>query len=433
MLSGTAIEKLGKRIASNTGPISEEDLTLLQEYRKSFKEPLANVFDELRKMATKVDSQCIVTYRIKRINTIIRKLKRFKDNTKGSMSLNTIGDIAGCRCIITSKDESAIYKIKDLLVKKYGEEIYSERHDYILNPKPDGYRSMHLYVKDSVTKRKVEIQIRTTRHHNWATLVEIVDVLFNTRIKEGDESNELRRFLYLFSKKENLDMLEKKELIKIEDSYKIYQKMCDLFAKNYLHIRKQWISRTKGGDFYVIEAGRDFKPTIDSYHNYIEAENAYYEKYVANRDSNIVLTYIPHAKFKQISTAYSNYILTVHSFFYDYKSFIEEQVLSNIQEKKGWKIWTSLKIYRKNVIIYIKTLQEELIELTKSYQDNSIKKNHKKEWEQDIIEEIKNWRNGTNTFIKKQLKAIEHNRLYFWLIRHQFKLLSKEINKQNKK
>ena len=46
--------------------------------------------------------------------------------------------------------------------------------------KDSGYRSIHIYVKDHQTQKPIEIQIRNKEQHNWATLVEIVDLLYGT-------------------------------------------------------------------------------------------------------------------------------------------------------------------------------------------------------------------------------------------------------------
>ena len=85
--------------------------------------------------------------------------------------------------------------------------------------------------------RKVEIQLRTIEQHNWATLVEIVDLIYGTKIKEGKIDNkDLKYFLYLFSKKNDLLKKEIKDLISIEQKSRIYEKMCNVFSKNFLKI-----------------------------------------------------------------------------------------------------------------------------------------------------------------------------------------------------
>ena len=103
-MTNKEINKLGDRIAyaQSVALVHRNDLDLLQEFRKTYIDPLAKTFNRLLLLAGKVDKGAIVTYRIKRINTIIRKLQRFKDNPNGEMKLSRMWDIAGCRCILST-------------------------------------------------------------------------------------------------------------------------------------------------------------------------------------------------------------------------------------------------------------------------------------------------------------------------------------------
>ena len=175
------IERLGERIGASA-TISPGDLDLLQQYRQSFQTPISQVFNYLLKAARKIDKDCIVTYRIKRIDTIVEKLHRFHDDPNGKMKLSRMWDIAGCRCIIHSPDYVKLYKLLQEIENEYGPNI--KETDYVKWPKPSGYRSIHIYVKDKQTQKPIEIQIRNIELHNWATLVEIVDLLYETKNKE---------------------------------------------------------------------------------------------------------------------------------------------------------------------------------------------------------------------------------------------------------
>ena len=173
-------KRLGERIRSNPLNISEDDYLALQELRLTYKEPLAIVFKAIERAAYKVDPNCICTYRIKRIESIISKLIRFPH-----MQVNRAEDIAGCRCIMTNTEN--VYKLFNKLQKimdRLSLEITGAVHDYIEKPKDSGYRSIHLNVRLKGDKRVVEIQLRALEHHNWATLVEITDLLFCTKLKE---------------------------------------------------------------------------------------------------------------------------------------------------------------------------------------------------------------------------------------------------------
>src|SRR5690625_4081836 len=85
-----------------------------------------------------------VSSRLKSPESILNKLQR-KDL---DMSLKTIKgnilDIAGIR--ITCSFESDIYTISEMISRQKDVEVL-ELKDYVKNPKPNGYRSLHLIVR----------------------------------------------------------------------------------------------------------------------------------------------------------------------------------------------------------------------------------------------------------------------------------------------
>jgi putative GTP pyrophosphokinase len=84
-----------------------------------------------------------------------------------------IFDVAGVRVICSYVDD--IYEITQALLKQ-GDITRISQKDYIANPKPNGYRSMHLIISvpvfftDHMKHIKVEVQIRTIAMDFWATL-----------------------------------------------------------------------------------------------------------------------------------------------------------------------------------------------------------------------------------------------------------------------
>ena len=82
-------------------------------------------------------------------------------------------DIAGVRIICNYIDD--IYRMADLLIHQQDIELV-EQKDYIKNPKPNGYRSLHLVVRVPVFLSShtesvpVEVQIRTIAMDFWASL-----------------------------------------------------------------------------------------------------------------------------------------------------------------------------------------------------------------------------------------------------------------------
>ena len=137
--SHKSIDKLGKRLALDE---KDEDISLLQEYRKTFELPLQNVFSVLSQLK---EIDCIYASRIKRLDSIIRKLRRFENNSANpgkKMVLSRMVDIAGCRCIIESDDLKKQKKIAKQIRTKLN--VVNCR-DY-LKGKESGYRAIHLYV-----------------------------------------------------------------------------------------------------------------------------------------------------------------------------------------------------------------------------------------------------------------------------------------------
>jgi ppGpp synthetase/RelA/SpoT-type nucleotidyltranferase len=173
-LTNGEINRLGESIRNN-GYASNEELKKLQEFRISFSEPLFRVFNKIRILSNSINKESIVAFRLKRISTIINKIER-----ENEMKLSRMGDIAGIRCIFN--DESEVYKAFELFCKKY--EISGEPKNYIKKPKEIGYKAIHIYVVDKVSKKRIEIQIKTIKQHNWATLVEITDLLYRLRLKK---------------------------------------------------------------------------------------------------------------------------------------------------------------------------------------------------------------------------------------------------------
>ncbi len=84
-----------------------------------------------------------------------------------------ISDIAGVRVICSFLDD--VYMLADALLKQ-DDVTLIERKDYISNPKPNGYRSLHIIVSVPIffakekKNMKIEIQLRTIAMDCWASL-----------------------------------------------------------------------------------------------------------------------------------------------------------------------------------------------------------------------------------------------------------------------
>lgn len=114
-----------------------------------------------------------ITSRIKSPQSIQKKLEKLGSVFDTKSVMENITDIAGIRVICHYIEE--VYLIADLLSKQ--DDIKVLRcSDYIKEPKPSGYRSLHLVVSVPVFlsegKRMVpvEVQIRTIAMDFWASL-----------------------------------------------------------------------------------------------------------------------------------------------------------------------------------------------------------------------------------------------------------------------
>ena len=111
--------------------------------------------------------------RLKSRLSIIEKMQR-KDLEFTTENIEQhLNDIAGVRVICSYVDD--IYSIAEALIRQNDIELI-EKKDYISNPKPNGYRSLHLivsvpvYFAESTKRVKAEIQIRTIAMDFWASL-----------------------------------------------------------------------------------------------------------------------------------------------------------------------------------------------------------------------------------------------------------------------
>ena len=429
MLTKGEIDRLGKRIGAST-VVSSDDMLLLQEYRQTFKDPISRVFSFVIESARKIDRQCIVTYRIKRIDTIMEKLRRYQGNENGSMNLSRMWDIAGCRCILNSSNQDKLYQLQKVILKEFGQD--SKINDHIANPKDSGYRSLHIYVKDKETQKPVEIQIRNKEQHNWATLVEIVDLLYGTKNKEQGASGPLGRFLFLFSNAKNLSDEEFSEMLQIERKKKVFEKMSGVLSRNYINIRRQWLKQKTKGGFFVITANKK-SSKIESYRSFEEAEAVYYKKYLANQDANIVLTHLRYPDFEQISMAYSNYVLAMHAFFDDYRVLLSEKIIECIKEERYVRFMKCFHVYNSNVRCHFENLSLEINSIKDCEKDASISKNQINNWVREIKTRIALWFKETNDFLNSLGRVTERYGFKEWIVKNRIRSLGKAISKGQKK
>ena len=111
--------------------------------------------------------------RLKSPQSILEKLRRKGVPFNVEAARANLNDIAGVRVICNYIED--IYSVADLLTAQ-DDVTLIKRKDYIKEPKPNGYRSLHLvietpvYLSDSKELVNVEVQIRTIAMDFWASL-----------------------------------------------------------------------------------------------------------------------------------------------------------------------------------------------------------------------------------------------------------------------
>ena len=111
--------------------------------------------------------------RIKSYNSLLKKIRRKNIPLNLQAIEENLKDIAGVRVICSFPDD--IYKLAESFLKQ-DDITLIERKDYIKNPKPSGYRSLHLIVQVPIflqNEKKmvnVEVQFRTIAMDFWASL-----------------------------------------------------------------------------------------------------------------------------------------------------------------------------------------------------------------------------------------------------------------------
>lgn len=125
--------------------------------------------------------------RLKSPESIIKKLIRKNLSFSIESIRENIKDIAGLRIICPFITD--VYKIGQMIEKQKDIELV-ERKDYIKQPKPNGYQSLHLIIKipvfmsDRVEMVFVELQIRTIAMDFWASLEHKIYYKYDKEIPE---------------------------------------------------------------------------------------------------------------------------------------------------------------------------------------------------------------------------------------------------------
>ena len=198
--SRSQIIKAGKIIRNSDSSTEQitEATQIIDNWRAAHSYPLHVIYIHLRRLAGG-NSNIIVAERLKRLDSIVNKLKR-----EPNMSLWTMQDLGGCRFIVPTLEEVYTY------ANKYQNSRIRHKHiqtyDYIRNPKKSGYRSLHIVYQFQSDKKStynknmlVELQFRTRLQHLWATAVETMGLFTKQALKAGAGDTDIKRFFAVIS------------------------------------------------------------------------------------------------------------------------------------------------------------------------------------------------------------------------------------------
>ena len=172
------IETLDNLLGDNAGNIIEEAkpyLVLMMQYRCAIME----VETKLKVLDAEFSQEFnrnpfeSIKSRLKSPVSISEKLRRKGFAVTVENIEKYLKDVAGVRVICAFPDD--IYRLAALL-EKQDDIILLEKKDYIKNPKPNGYRSLHLildipiFLSNEKKHMKVEVQFRTIAMDFWASL-----------------------------------------------------------------------------------------------------------------------------------------------------------------------------------------------------------------------------------------------------------------------
>ena len=149
--------------------------TFRHSYRAAIKEVRTKIEILSEDFAVRHDYNPIhhMERRLKSPESIEEKLIRYGKEVSIESARENIMDIAGIRVVCNFIDD--VYAIADMLMEQNDIRLITKK-DYIQNPKPNGYRSLHLvlsvpvFLLDGCENIPVEVQIRTVAMDFWASL-----------------------------------------------------------------------------------------------------------------------------------------------------------------------------------------------------------------------------------------------------------------------
>jgi putative GTP pyrophosphokinase len=167
---------------------------LLMPYRFGLEEMLTKINILREELSFRPEGSPIehVTSRLKSVDSIRAKARRIGCEFTPEAIAHQIFDIAGIRVVCSFIEDA--YWVLSMLTSQSDVTVV-EIKDYIAEPKPNGYRSLHaivqipVFLSDSIRDVCVELQVRTVAMDFWASVEHKIYYKFRQEIplQLGDE------------------------------------------------------------------------------------------------------------------------------------------------------------------------------------------------------------------------------------------------------
>lgn len=343
--SKSEVVEAGKILAGRPDAFAQETIEafrLAHNWRSSHVHPMRKVRWELAWRAKKLGTPGVAVARLKRMQSIRKKLSR------GNRTLYQIQDIGGCRIILRNME--AANALLGVFQAGEGRRPLFKLDDYIAEPKSDGYRCYHAIFKfngpdddPAYSRHFIEAQIRTELQHAWATAVEAIGLSRNEDIKGSEGDPSWRRLFALvsaeFARMEGGGCVPSVPEERTERFHELRGLVADLDALKKLDGIRELISFTEGvrapdAKFFLIEYDYEEQTVRISPQSSLRKGIDLYEDAEHSDSMNAVLVEVD--RLSDLKRAYPNYFFDVGMFTEKLRDIVS-QGGKDPPSKSGWK------------------------------------------------------------------------------------------------